>query len=196
MKRYIYVILTAGSMIIAGCSRQGSIEKTSEQFNALPRPVRQAVRSRAPDAEIASVDRKTQENMIYYEIEFKNPDRHPKISVAENGTIISRDAEKSMGSPGPLSGRETGTGSKPAEPANTLGAPKGTTGKAASIDLSALPMPVQKTLKAQVPDGLITGITRHDDHGRTVYEFEFEEQGKNPTMWIAEDGTVVQSLKK
>ena len=182
-------------MVIAGCSRQSSIEKTSQQFNALPPAVQHAVRSQASTAEIASVDHKTRDNMTYYVIEFKNPDRHPKITVAENGTIISGDI-KSMGSPGPLSGRETGAGRKPSEPSSTLGAPKGTTGKVASTDLSALPVPVQKTLKSQVPDGVIKGITRHDENGRTVYEFEFEDQGKNPTMWIAEDGMVVQSLKK
>ena len=193
MKKYIYLVLTAGSMIIAGCSRQGKIERTSEQFNALPPAVQHAVRSQARDAEIASVDRKTRENMNYYVIEFKNPDRNPKITVAENGTIITRDLDKSMGSPGPLSGREIGTSSKPE---STLGAPQGTTGKAASIDLSALPVAVQKTLKSQVPNGVIKGINRHDDNGRMVYEFEFEDQGKNPTMWIGEDGMVVQTLKK
>src|SRR3954468_19189178 len=108
MKKYIYVILTAGSMVIGGCSRQGSIEKTSEQFNSLPPAVQHAVRSQARTAEIASVDRKTRENMTYYVIEFKNPDRHPKLTVAEKGTIIGHDMDKPMGSPGSMSGRETG----------------------------------------------------------------------------------------
>ena len=39
-------------------------------------------------------------------------------------------------------------------------------------------------------------ITRHDENGRLIYEFEFESSGKNPTMRIAEDGTLVQTLKK
>lgn len=43
---------------------------------------------------------------------------------------------------------------------------------------------------------MIKSITRHDENGRVIYEFEFEDQGKNPTMRIAQDGSVVQTLKK
>ena len=39
-------------------------------------------------------------------------------------------------------------------------------------------------------------VTKHDDNGRVVYEIEFKDQAKNPTMQIAEDGTLVQDLQK
>jgi len=121
-------------------------------------------------------------------IEFKEPGKNPKLTIAENGTILTSDAEKEMGSANPPLGSESGRGS--------VDAPKGTTGKAAKIDLSALPVPVQKKLKSEAPTAVIKGITRHEENGLMIYEFEFEDQGKNPTMRIAEDGSVVQSLKK
>jgi hypothetical protein len=195
MKTQLLAVLTAASLTIAGCSEKSSVEKTSQNFNSLPPRVQQAVRAHAPDAEVASVDKKTRNGMDYYVIGFKEPGRNPKLTIAENGTIVTSDMEKGLGSAGPESGTTTGS-SKRNEPDNKVGAAKGTTGREANIDLSALPTPVQKTLKSQAPNGVIKGITRHEENGRMVYEFKFEDEGKNPTMQIAEDGTVVQSLKK
>lgn len=195
MKMYAYAVLIASCLMMAGCSKQSSIEKASQEFNSLPPVVQRAVRSRAPTAEIASVDRKTRDNMSYYVVEFKEPGRNPKLIVAENGTILSGEPEKAMGSGNQPPSKETGGAGKP-DSQGATGAPEGTTGRAASIDLSALPVPVQKTLKSQAPNATIKGINRSEENGRTIYEFEFEEPGTNPTMRIAEDGTVVQSLKK
>jgi len=196
MRNYIYSIVAASCLIFAGCSRQASIERTSQAFNSLPPAVQKAVRSCAPDAEIASVDKKTRNDMNYYVIEFKEPGKNPKLTVAENGALLTSEQEKAMGGADRSYDKETGRDSKLNQPESDIGAPKGTTPKAASTDLSALPIPVQKTLKSKAPNATIKGITRHDEEGRTVYEFEFEDQGKNPTMRISEDGTVVQTLKK
>jgi len=138
--------------------------------------------------------------MNYYVIEFKEPGRNPKITLAENGMVMEADNERTMGGTGPGLGTtidrsiDRATGS--AKTNFGINAPSGTTGKAANVDLSALPTAVQKTLKAQAPDATIKGISRHDENGRLVYEFEFADQGKNPTIQISEDGTVVQTLKK
>ena len=42
----------------------------------------------------------------------------------------------------------------------------------------------------------IADISRREDNGRVVYEVEFTDKGKNPTMKVAEDGTLVQDLQK
>ena len=199
MKRNIIIGLTIACLTLVGCSQKSSVEKTSQSFNTLPPAVQKTVRSRAPGAEIASVDKKTREGMNYFVVEFKEPGRNPKLTIAENGTILTSENEKAMGGVGSDSTTITGRWDKTTHKSDTepnLNAPKGTTPRTANIDLSALPVPVQKTLKAQAPDAVITSLKRHDDNGRTVYEFQFEDQGKNPSMRISEDGTVVQSLKK
>ena len=194
MRKNILVLLTAASLTLAGCSEKAHVQKTSQEFNALPTAVQKSVRSHAPNAEIASVDKKTRDGMNYYVIEFKEPGRNPKLTLTESGTVVEND--RWMGSANPGSGTISGRSSENERPKSTLNAPNGTTARSAKIDLSALPLPVQKTLQAQAPNATITGITRHDDNGRAVFEFEFEDQGKNPTMRISEDGTVVQTLKK
>ena len=83
----------AAGLALAGCSQKSSVERTSQDFNSLPKAVQQTVRSHAPNAEIASVDRKTREGMNYYVIEFKEPGRNPKITVAEDGTLLKGDTK-------------------------------------------------------------------------------------------------------
>ena len=39
-------------------------------------------------------------------------------------------------------------------------------------------------------------VKAQDELRKREIEFQFEDQGKNPTMRISEDGTVVQTLKK
>jgi len=196
MRKNILVLLTAASLSLAGCSEKRHVEKTSQEFNALPPTVQKAVRSRSPNAEITSVDKKTRDGMNYYVIEFKEPGRNPKLTVTESGTIVDMQNEKWMGSASPGSGTVSGRSTEPERPKSTLNAPTGTTPQSAKIDLSALPQAVQKTLQSQAPNATITSIIRHEDNGRAIFEFQFEDQGKNPTMRISEDGTVVQTLKK
>jgi hypothetical protein len=70
--------------------------------------------------------------------------------------------------------------------------PTGATG----TKFSALPEVVQKTIKDKAPNADIADISRHDKDGRVIYEVEFRDKGKNPTMKIADDGTLVQDLQK
>jgi hypothetical protein len=67
---------------------------------------------------------------------------------------------------------------------------------AAGTPFSALPEPVQKTIRKQAPNAPIGKISRQDDNGRAIYEVQFEEPGKNPSIRVAEDGTLVQNLQK
>ena len=70
--------------------------------------------------------------------------------------------------------------------------PTGATG----TKFSALPEKAQKTIQAQAPNADIANISRSDKDGRVIYTVEFREPGKNPTIQVAEDGTLVQTLQK
>ena len=70
--------------------------------------------------------------------------------------------------------------------------PTGATG----TKFSALPEPAQKTIKAKAPDAQIADISRHEDNGRVYYTVEFTDKGKNPTIKVADDGTLIQDLQK
>src|SRR5204863_6639766 len=171
MKTYV-VTLIAVVGLMAGCNR--SIEKASTRFNELPPAVQKTVRAQAPNGEIATVSKKTDNGMDIYEVEFREPGKNPKIMVASDGKLISSDM---------------------ARPAGAVERMLTTTG-ATGTKFRALPEAAQKTIQAKSPNAEIANISRHEDNGRVYYEVEFREPGKNPTIRVADDGTLIQDLQK
>ena len=169
-KKLVSVIAAAG--LLVGCDR--SIESASTEFNQLPPAVQKTVRAQAPNGEIAKVNHKTENGMDLYEIEFREPGSNPKILVSADGKLMSTDMAKPAGA---------------VERALT---PTGAVG----TKFSALPPPVQKAIQSHAPNSEIADIERHEKDGRVIYEVEFKDTGKNPTIRIAEDGTLVQDLQK
>ncbi len=171
MKTYQIAVLAAVALA-AGCSK--NIQTASEKFNELPPAVQKTVRAQAPNAEIADVDRTTRDGIDVYEVKFRGANGNPKVIVGTDGHLISSDLPNQ---PGAIQKLLTPTG-------------------AAGTPFSALPLAVQQTLKSHSPDAEIAKITRHDDNGRVIYEVEYKDTGKNPTIRVAEDGTLVQDLQK
>jgi len=171
MKKYAVTLLMAGGLLV-GCNQ--SIKSASEKFNELPPAVQKTVRAQAPNAEIADVSQKTQNGAQVYEIELREEGRNPKVLVAPDGTLVNSDLPK------------------PAGAVERLLTPTGAVG----TPFSALPEAAQKTIRSHSPNAPIASISRHDQNGRVIYEVEFKDQGKNPTLRVAEDGTLVQGLEK
>lgn len=161
--------------LLVGCNR--SIESTSQKFNELPQPVQKTVRAHAPNAEIASVDKQTKDGMVVYEVTFNEPGKNPSVTVAADGRLINTDMTTAKGAPGTLERVFKGTG-------------------ATGTKLSALPEKVQKTIQTQAPNAEIVDISRKEKDSLVYYEVEFKDKGKNPTVCVAEDGTLIQPLQK
>ena len=170
------IALIAAAGLAVGCKQ--SIEQTSQKFNELPRPVQTTVRATAPNAEIYSIDRKTENGMELYEITLQQGDQRPKMVVSADGKVLSSDLAK--GGPGLIEKAVTSV----------------TGAGATSTKFSALPMKVQATIKTHAPETEITDISRHEENGRVYYQVSFKDQGKNPTIKVNEDGTLMQDLQK
>ncbi len=171
MKRYTFLLAIVAASVI-GCNQ--SVQTASQKFNELPPAVQKTVRAQAPNGEIADVNKTTQDGRDVYEVEFRENGQNPKVVVASDGTLVSSDM------------------AKPAGAVQRLLTPTGATG----TPFSALPEAAQKTIQAHAPANEITSITRREDNGRVIYEVSFKDQGKNPTLQVAEDGTLVQNLQK
>jgi len=172
MKIQVITMLAAVGLV-AGCNQ--SVENASNKFNELPPAVQKTVRAQAPNGDIANVTQKSENGAQVYEVEFRNPNGpNSKVLVAQDGTLVGSDM------------------TKPAGALQKLLTPTGAVG----TPLSALPEAAQKTIKAQAPDASVADISRHDVNGRTIYEVEFKDQGKNPTIKVADDGSLVQGLQK
>jgi uncharacterized membrane protein YkoI len=171
MKIYVITLIAAAGLL-AGCNR--SIESASQKFNELPPAVQKTVRAQAPQGEIATVSHKTDNGIDLYEVEFREPGKNPKIVVAADGKLMNSDM------------------TTPATKIERALTPTGATG----TKFSALPEKVQKTIQTTVPGGQIADISRHEKDGRVIYEVQFQDKGKNPSIRVAEDGTLVQDLQK
>lgn len=169
-----FVLLTMAMAVgmVAGCRQ--NVETVSEKFNELPASVQKTARAQAPNDEITAVSQKTQDGKQVYEIEFREQDRHPKVVVAADGTLLNSEFAKT------------------ANALERVLTPTGGTG----TPLSALPEAVQKTILSKAPNGAISSITRHENNGRVIYEVSFQDAGRNPALQVADDGTLVQSLQK
>src|ERR1044071_376685 len=88
MNRFVITLLAAAGLA-TGCNR--SVESASQQFNELPPAVQKTVRAQAPQAEIADVTHKTDNGMDFYEVQFREPGRNPKIVVAADGKLMNTD---------------------------------------------------------------------------------------------------------
>jgi uncharacterized membrane protein YkoI len=166
------IIMAATGLLLMGC--KPGVETASQKFNELPPAVQKTVRAQAPNAEIANVSHETRDGVEVYAVEFREPDRNPKIEVAADGRLLNTDMVK---------------------PAGTLEralTPTGATG----TKLSALPESAQKTILAKVPSGEVVGISRHEKAGQITYEVEFTQKGTNWTIRVAQDGTLVQDRQE
>ncbi|HET7625102.1 MAG TPA: PepSY-like domain-containing protein [Verrucomicrobiae bacterium] len=174
MKHLIPILAAAG--LLVGCNQ--NVEKASQDFNALPPAVQKAVRSQEPNAEIANISQKTENGSDVYEIEFREPGTNPKMVVAADGRILSsQGTSKTEGVVGTIQKALTPTG-------------------AVGTKLSALPEKVQQTIQNTYPNAQVAGISRHEENGRVIYQIEFSNPGVNPSIQVAEDGTLVQGIQK
>ncbi|HYG22676.1 MAG TPA: PepSY-like domain-containing protein [Verrucomicrobiae bacterium] len=173
MKTYLIPLAMAASLL-AGCNR--TVEQASQDFNALPSEVQKAVRNQAPNAEIAHVDTREENGIQIFEIEFRDSGVNPKLLVSADGRVLnSEGTAKTEGIVGTLEKALTPTG-------------------AVGTKISSLPAKVQSTIQAHAPNGEIRDVERNEDEGRVIYTIEFADSGKNPTMKVAEDGTLLQGV--
>src|SRR6266567_5447955 len=64
----------------------------------------------------------------------------------------------------------------------------------ASTNFNELPPAVQKTVRAQSPNGEIAAVTKTTDNGMQVYEVKFKQpDGSTPKVLVAMDGKLVSS---
>jgi uncharacterized membrane protein YkoI len=171
MKKYAIALIAASGLLVA-CNQ--SLENASQSFNELPPAVQKTVRAQAPDAEIANISKTTRNGMDAYEVKLNQNGQNPKLVVAADGTLLSTDFP-----------RRASAIEKMLTPTGAVG-----------TQFSALPEAAQKAITAHAPNAQIANVTRHDENGRVIYEVEFKDQGKNPTMKVADDGTLVQGLQK
>ncbi len=175
IKIYLITLLAAAGLV-AGCDQ--SVKTASQDYNSLPPAVQKAVRSQSPNGEISSVSSTTQNGMPAYQVVIRQDGKDSTMIVANDGKVLSSDMPNTQnGIVQDVKKALTPTG-------------------AVGTQFSALPEKAQKTIQAKAPESEIADISRSEDNGRAIYTVSFKDTGKNPTIKVADDGTLVQDLQK
>src|SRR6267154_886203 len=61
---------------------------TGTRIKDLPEVVRQTIREKAPSAEIAGIDKQTEDGRLIYKITLSVPGRNPSLYIADDGTVM------------------------------------------------------------------------------------------------------------
>src|SRR5947208_1345328 len=69
-----------------------------------------------------------------------------------------------------------------------------TGGPVSGIQIKNLPQAVKRVLREKAPAAEIADIANRNRDGKLVYRIVFSEPVKNPTLYIAEDGTVMENM--
>jgi hypothetical protein len=68
-----------------------------------------------------------------------------------------------------------------------------TGGPVTGTTLKDLPSPVREALQKQMPRAEVADIDKTTRNGKVVYEISFAEPGKNPKVYISEDGQMLSN---
>src|SRR2546423_833871 len=71
-----------------------------------------------------------------------------------------------------------------------------TGGPVTGTTIKDLPKAVKQTLKERFSNAEVADIDKQTKNGRIVYKISFMEPGKNPTIYVAEDGSVTEGDTK
>ena len=69
-----------------------------------------------------------------------------------------------------------------------------TGGPVTGIRIKDLPGPVQQVLKEKSPHAEVADLSTRTRDGRFIYRIVFSEPAQNPTLYIAEDGKIMENL--
>ena len=146
------------------------------QLSEAPAPVQATVKRVVSTAEIQDVDRETKNGQVIYDVEVKQEGLNRHLKIAENGTLLSDSNNRDSRSIGERVRERVGLNRD-----------------ATTMTLEQVPASVQKTIRENCDVGTLKPIKQETRNGRAQYDVEYEKEGKNLRLTIADDGTIVKA---
>ena len=151
-----------------------SNEAKSLKLSDLPAAVQKTVKEQQAGREVADIDQEMRDGKRVYDVEFKEKGANSHIYVASDGSMVvdKNSSSKSIGE----------------RVREAIGLDRGND----TITLDQAPAAVQKTVREHAEVGTLKPIKREVQNGRTQYDVEYEKDGKNMRMTVAEDGAILK----
>lgn len=149
------------------------------RFSDTPAAVQATIKREAHGADIADIDKERRNGRVMYEVEFKDPGKNREIHIAEDGSLVPE--HRAVGAPG--SAPQTRTGATTSVRGNNL-------------TFEQTPPAVQAAIRANGDPTAVKEIERGEKGGRNVYTVEFQKEGRNHKIQLAEDGSILKDNQK
>ena len=154
------------------------------QLSDTPQAVQETAKRVAGNADIADVDKETWQGQTAYEVEIRQAGMNREILVAEDGSIL-RDSEV------------VGAAPSNTERTTVRERVRDIFDRGQTVSLEQTPTAVQKTIRDNTALGVVLkSIKKEQEDGVTRYGAEFEKEGKNTRLKIAEDGSIVKDNRQ
>ena len=168
-------------VIVGACSFAAWAEKVTE--TQLPPAVQRTLSQQKGADAVKDIERETRNGRTVYEVELNRTGLNPKLVIAEDGTLV-RDARGPNDRNPNTAGRDIGV--RPMDP--IASAPP----RIATMKIEDVPPAVRKTIEQSAAGRKVADIDRETWNGKTVFEVEFAQTGRNQQIFVAEDGAIVK----
>jgi len=149
----------------------------------LPPAVQRTLNQQKGTDTVKDIERETRNGQTVYEVELSRTGLNPKLVIGEDGTLV-RDAR----------GRATTADRNPDTRVNEV--PGTVSTRISTMQLEDMPAPVRKTIEQHAAGRKVADIDRETWDGKTVYEVEFAQTGRNEQIHVAENGTLLKQEGK
>src|SRR5262249_12879045 len=133
------------------------------------------IRSQIDPNQITRIEKEMDDDRVIYHVDFVQKGNREKLWIAGNGTVLQDSRNKVIKE---ASGTE-------------LNFEKLSVQKI----FQSLPQPVQKTVLARRGSLEISDIRKVKRHRTRLYAIEFKTSGRNPVLYVAENGQVIEDQR-
>ena len=145
----------------------------------IPAPVKSALGSSAQNESVKEITIHNVDGRTVYDVELERENApNPRLRVAADGTVL-RDSRQAV--------TELPSVAYPEYPAAEY-IPR--------LKLEEMPATVQRTIRKEAAGREIGQITSDVVEGRPAYRIEFRERGRNPQLYVADNGTLLRPPEK
>jgi len=160
-----------GPSIINANGKEAKV-KVEELPDAVKATLNGFIEKEAPGAKIEEIEKEVEDGKVIYDIELEVDDKDIELEIAEDGTLLKKEAEEE---------KEEKEGEERDEEDKDDGV---------TVALEDLPSVVKATVEAQ--GGEIGEIEKEEEDGEVVYDVDVKIDGKKFELKIAANGTLLK----
>jgi len=161
----ICLTLSLGAVAV----KQAMDKEVKVSIEEVPAAVRATILAEAEGGTINEIEMETEDGQTVYEADVIIDGREIEIEVAADGTLLGKETEDDEGDDDDEDDEDE-----------------------EEISLDDVPAAVKVTILKEAQDAEIEELVKETEDGQTVYEAEFEADGKEIEIEVATDGTLLE----